>query len=112
MMITMLILLGAGAATGLILKDALDGTTTIAVSQAILIDHTTFGPTDVHGDFDEAFVSVNDDGTEWAVHIESNNGDLIWYDLPIVNAGRENIVVQLSMWGQSSYTYDVTPLLY
>jgi len=107
-----LIIAGAGAATGLILKDALEGTTTVAVSQAILIDYSTFSYSDVHGDFDEAFVSVNDDGSEWAVHIEANNGDIVWYDLPIVNTGNQNIVVQLDMWADTHVTYDVTPLFY
>ena len=110
--VALLIITGAGAATGLILKDSLQGTTTVAVSQAILIDYSSFSYSDVHGDFDEAFVSVNDDGSEWAVHIENNNGDVVWYDLPVVNTGDENIVVQLDMWADTHVTYDVTPLFY
>lgn len=111
-LLTLLIIAGAGAATGLILKDQVDGKTTVAVSQAIRIDHTQFGANDVSGDADEVLVTVNDDGMEWAVHLEANNGDIIYIDLPVVNEAEKRITAELKLWGNSPYTIDVEPIFY
>jgi len=74
---------GAGAATGLVLKDQIDGTTTIAVSQAILIDSAPEAPSSTYSDHDEFLGTANDDGTQWAAHFEANNGDELSCSCPL-----------------------------
>ena len=111
--LTLLIIAGAGAVTGLVLKDSIGGETTIAVSQAIRIDHTEFGSGDVTGDADEVLVTVSDDGMEWAVHLEANNGDIIYIDLPVVNEGEQKMAVELQLVTSSTeLTVDVEPIFY
>jgi len=99
--------------TGLILKDSIEGETTIAVSQAIRIDHTMFGPEDISGDADEALATVSDDGMEWAVHVEANNGDIIYIDLPIVNEAEKRMFVEMQLTTTTPpITVDVEPIFY
>ncbi len=108
----LLVLSGAGAVTGLVLRDSVGGTTSVAVSQAILIDYTTFSVSDITGDADEALVSVSDDGTQWSVHIEANNGDLITIYLPVANEAGQNVVAELHLEGNSPYSYGAEPVYY
>ena len=104
-----LVVVAAGAATGLVLKDQIDGTTTIAVSQSILVVGATACP---GSDHDEFLVTINDDHTEWAIHFEANNGDLLCYDLQLANEADQIIAVELHLWGNSPYTYSSEPLYY
>ena len=93
MLLTALIVVGAGAATGLVLKDQIDGTTTIAVSQAIRVGTPTNG---IASDADEFLGTVDDDGMAWAAHFEANNGDIVVIDLPVYNyAGNDDVTVCL-----------------
>lgn len=108
-LVTILVIAAAGAATGFVFKDTVKGTTSITVSQAIIIDYTRFSPADIIG-ADVGLPSVNDDGSEWMVHIETNNGDLIIIDLPIANLADQNIMVELLMWGEGPYTMDIDSL--
>lgn len=108
-LLTVLVVAGMGAATGFVFKDTVNGTTTINVSQAIIIDYTRFSTADIVG-ADEGLPSVLDDGTEWMVHIETNNGDYITIDLPIANLADENIMVELLMWGEGPFTMDIDAL--
>jgi len=110
--LTLILIAGAGAVTGLVLKDQIEGRTTIAVSQAIRVDPTQFSSGDVSGDADEALVTVSDDGMEWAVHVEANNGDLITIELPIANEANQNIIAELHLSGGSPYTIGADPIYY
>jgi len=110
-LVTVLVIAAAGAATGFVFKDTVKGTTTITVSQAIIIDYTRFSTADIVG-ADVGLPSVLDDGTEWMVHIETNNGDIITIDLPIANLADENIMVELIMWGEGPFTMDIDSLMW
>jgi len=115
--LALLIISGAGAVTGLLLQDSVNGYTTIGVSQAILVDYTQFDKTDVVGDADEVLVSVSDDGSQWRVHIEANNGDLITIYLPVANEATQNIVAELHLAGSipddcGSYSIGASPIYY
>ena len=86
LLLAALVVVGAGAATGLVLKDQINGTTTIAVSQAIRVTDVTAG-----GDYDEFLGTVDDDGMSWAAHFEANNGDVLELYVDITNYGSQNI---------------------
>lgn len=107
----LLVLVGAAAVTGLVLKDQLSGRTSVATSQALAIDYTSFSSGDVYGG-DEALVTVKDDGSQWSVHVEANNGDLITIELPVSNLGNENVVAELYLKGGSPYTVGGEPIYY
>ena len=93
LLLAALVVVGAGAATGLVLKDQINGTTTIAVSQAIRITGVTEGG---DSDADEFLGTVDDDGMAWAAHFEANNGDYVELDLALNNfAGADNEIVCL-----------------
>ncbi len=90
LLLAALVVVGAGAATGLVLKDQVNGTTTIAVSQAIRVtapysDWDGDGFAD--GDQDEFLGTADDDGMAWAAHFEANNGDIVIYYLDVYNHG-------------------------
>ena len=91
-----LVIVGAGAATGLVLKDQIDGTTTIAVSQALLIDGAPVVPT-AGSDHDEFLGTADDDGSAWAAHFEANNGDTLVFLIPIVNEGEQDMAAILTL---------------
>lgn len=80
-----LVIVGAGAATGLVLKDQITGTTTIAVSQALSITSVT------GAGGDEFLGTINDNGVEWAAHFEANNGDLLTLTLEVTNVGDQSM---------------------
>ncbi len=86
LLLAALVVVGAGAATGLVLKDQINGTTTIAVSQAIRVTDVTGG-----GDADEFLGTVDDDGMAWAAHFEANNGDVLELSVWITNFGGQDI---------------------
>lgn len=92
MLLAALVIMGAGAATGLVLKDQITGTTTIAVGQALHIDSVT-------GSGGDAFLgTVEDDGSAWAAHFEANNGDSLTMVLTVGNdGGSDDIVAQLTL---------------
>ena len=90
MLLAALVVVGAGAATGLVLKDQIDGTTTIAVSQALAIKSVSGG-----GDADEFLGTINDDGVSWAAHFEANNGDTLTLNLEVQNLGGSDDIVSL-----------------
>ncbi len=90
MLLAALVVVGAGAATGLVLKDQIDGTTTIAVSQALYISDLDGG-----GDADEFLGTINDNRVEWAAHFEANNGDELDLDIDISNDGGSDTIVAL-----------------
>lgn len=90
MLLAALVVVGAGAATGLVLKDKIDGTTTIAVSQALYIDAINGG-----GDYDEFLATINDNRVEWAAHFEANNGDELELDIDVGNDGGSDTIVAL-----------------
>ena len=83
LLLAALVVVGAGAATGLVLKDQIDGTTTIAVSQALSVTAVA----GVGGDADEFLGTINDNGVEWAAHFEANNGDTLELQVTVANAG-------------------------
>ena len=90
-----LVIVGAGAATGLVLKDQIDGTTTIAVSQALTIVSVDEG---IGSDADEFLATIHDDGTSWAAHFEANNGDVLELEVTVDNlGGSDDIVALLTM---------------
>ena len=85
-----LVVVGAGAATGLVLKDQVNGTTTVAVSQAIRVtapyeDFNGDGISD--GDQDEFLGTADDDGMAFGAHFEANNGDTVVMYLDVYNHG-------------------------
>ncbi len=85
-----LVVVGAGAATGLVLKDQVNGTTTIAVSQAIRVTapYSDFdGDGFMDGDQDEFLGTADDDGMAFAAHFEANNGDIVIFYLDVYNHG-------------------------
>lgn len=93
-MLAALVIVGAGATTGLVLKDSLSGYTTIAVSQAILI-------VDVQesGVADEFLSTIDDDGSAFAAHFEANNGDTLEIQIEIENVGDVNDdIVSIITW--------------
>jgi len=102
-----LVIVGAGAATGLVLKDQIDGKTTIAVSQALYISDI-----DYDGDYDEALVTINDDGMSWAAHFEANNGDVLVVELEISNDGgtsdQDEMVFKLVLDWPEGMTIDIS----
>lgn len=88
-----LVIVGAGAATGLVLKDQVTGTTTIAVSQAIRVAAPVNGP---NSDADEFLGTANDNEMEFGAHFEANNGDLVSFVLEVRNyAGNMDYTVVL-----------------
>lgn len=87
MILAALVVVGAGAATGLVLKDQIDGTTTIAVSQALYVASVTLS-----GDGDETLSTIDDDGQTWNAHFEANNGDMLGMDVTIGNRGAQTVV--------------------
>ncbi len=95
LLLAALVIVGAGAATGLVLKDQIDGTTTIAVSQALTVVSVNEGG---GSDADEFLATIHDDGTGWAAHFEANNGDVLELELEIENlGGSDDIVALLTM---------------
>ena len=84
LLLAALVVVGAGAATGLVLKDQVNGTTTIAVSQAIRV---TAPYTAGEGDQDEFLGTADDDGMAFAAHFEANNGDIVQMYLDVYNYG-------------------------
>ena len=97
LMVMLLILGGAGAATGPVLVDLITGQITGAVDQALIIDGDEFTVDDVTGGYDARFVSTSDDGTQFQVAVEANNGDLFKIRLPIENRGNQDMVAQLEL---------------
>lgn len=83
LLLAALVVVGAGAATGLVLKDQVNGTTTIAVSQAIRVA----APISNGGDEDEFLGTADDDGMAFAAHFEANNGDIVKMYLEVQNHG-------------------------
>ena len=93
LLLAALVVVGAGAATGLVLKDQIDGTTTIAVSQALSVTSVTGG-----GDADEFLGTIDDDGMAWAAHFEANNGDTLSLVVTVANqGGSDDIVTMLTL---------------
>ena len=84
LLLAALVVVGAGAATGLVFKDQVNGTTTIAVSQAIRVSAPVATG---NSDHDEFLGTADDDGMAWAAHFEANNGDIVEYDLQVRNYG-------------------------
>jgi len=82
LLLAALVVVGAGAATGLVLKDQIDGTTTIAVSQALSVTSVT-----ASGDADEFLGTIDDDGMTWMAHFEANNGDTVTAEVTVDNQG-------------------------
>ncbi len=105
MLLAALVVMGAGAATGLVLKDQIDGTTTIAVSQAIRVGAPVSG---VGDDSDEFLGTVDDDGMSWMVHFEANNGDTVVFNLPVINEGANPIVCGMTMTIPEGLTVSMT----
>ncbi len=97
LMVLLLILGGAGAATGPVLVDLITGQMTGAVDQALIIDGDEFTVDDVTGGYDARFVSTSDDGTQFQVAVEANNGDLFKIQLPIQNRGEQDMVAQIEL---------------
>ena len=94
LLLAALVVVGAGAATGLVLKDQINGTTTIAVSQALAVTAVTSGG----GDEDEFLATIDDDGMAWAAHFEANNGDTLELEVTVYNyGGSDDIVALLTM---------------
>ena len=86
-----LVAVGAGAATGLVLKDQIDGTTTIAVSQALTVTSVASSG----GDDDEFLGTIDDDGMTWAAHFEANNGDVVDLQVTVTNGGGSDSIVAI-----------------
>ena len=90
LLLAALVVVGAGAATGLVLKDQVNGTTTIAVSQAIRVTAPYSdwdGDGFMDGDQDEFLGTADDDGMAFAAHFEANNGDIVIMYLDVYNHG-------------------------
>jgi len=104
-----LVVVGAGAAAGLVLKDQVNGTTTIAVSQAIRVAAPIHDP---NSDADEFLGTVDDDGISWAAHFEANNGDMVIFKMEVRNyAGNDDATVcLLTIDIPDGMTVDVTEL--
>lgn len=104
-----LVVVGAGAATGLVLKDQVNGTTTIAVSQAIRVSAPIHDP---NSDADEFLGTADDDGMAWAAHFEANNGDLVIFKMEVQNHGGNGdaTVCLLTIDIPEGITVDVTEL--
>ncbi len=93
LLLAALVVVGAGAATGLVLKDQINGTTTIAVSQALAVTDI-----DADGDYDEFLGTIDDDGMAWAAHFEANNGDVLLLFVEVHNyGGSDDIAALLTM---------------
>jgi len=93
MLLAALVVVGAGATTGLVLKDSISGYTTIAVSQAILIEDVTSGGTE-----DEFLATIDDDGSAFAAHFEANNGDMLEIHIEVENVGGSDDIVAIITW--------------
>ena len=93
MLLAALVVVGAGATTGLVLKDSISGYTTIAVSQAILIEDVTSGGTE-----DEFLATIDDDGSAFAAHFEANNGDMLQLNITVKNVGGSDDIVAIITW--------------
>jgi len=107
--LVLLVLAAAGATTGLVLQDSIEGDTSAAVSQAILV----VGATECSSsDADEFLATVTDDGTALSVHFEANNGDTLCFDLKVANEAEQIIVAEMRMWGNSPYTFGSEPIFY
>lgn len=83
---------GAGAATGMVFADELQGTTVVTISQAILVEKPV-----VTGDFDKRFTSTSDDFTSFSAGVEANNGDTFTVIVPVRNEANGDIVVIMTL---------------
>lgn len=103
-----LVIVGAGAATGLVLKDQINGTTTIAVSQALIVTSVTQG---AGSDGDEFLGTIDDDGMSWAAHFEANNGDQLELEVIVANLGgqsdQDEIVFKIVLDWPEGITIDI-----
>ena len=107
--LAILIISGAGAATGLLMKDRIDGDNSIGVSQAILI----VGVDEcADSDADEFLATVNDEGTAFNVYFEANNGDIVCYNLKVANEADQIVVAKMHIHGGSPYTFGSDPLFW
>ena len=110
LLLAALVVVGAGAATGLVLKDQVNGTTTIAVSQAIRVTAPyTLGS----GDQDEFLGTADDDGMAFAAHFEANNGDVVQMYLDVYNHGgnTDETVVLLTLSIPEGLTVNIEDLV-
>jgi len=92
--ICLLLALGAGAATGLILEDTVPGVagkSSVGVSQSLAITNVT-----AMGSSDAFLATINDDRTSFAAHIQGNNGDVVGLAVEVSNLGeKDDITFQL-----------------
>ena len=89
---------GAGAATGIVLADSIIGTSSVTVSQAVLVA----APPILSGDADESLGTVEDNGARFGAHFEANNGDQVNIFIPLKNeAGPDQDIVVLFTLGQA-----------
>lgn len=97
-LVAVILVAGAGAATGIVLADSIIGTSTVTVSQAVLVA----APPIIGGDADESLGTVEDNGARFGAHFEANNGDLVTIYIPLKNeAGPEQDIVVLFTLGQA-----------
>ena len=94
-MVAVIAVAGAGAATGIVLADSIIGSSSLTVSQAVLVA----SPPLIGGDADESLGTVEDNGASFAIHFEANNGDIVTVFIPLKNeaASAQDIVVQFTM---------------
>lgn len=83
--ITLFLAVGAGAATGLILEDSVEGVSgnsSVGVSQTLAVTNVT-----ALGRSDGFIASISDDQVSFAAHIQVNNGDRTGLSVEISNLG-------------------------
>lgn len=83
--VTLLLAVGAGAATGLILEDSVEGisgNSSFGISQSLAVTNVT-----AMGDSDGFIATIDDDQVSFAAHMQVNNGDRSGMSVEITNLG-------------------------
>ena len=91
LIVAVVAILGAGAATGLVLKDEITGQITVGVIQPALIvtDVTCTGGS-------LSFCNAADDGMSWSAYVEAFNGDTVVVEVEVTNQGGGYIMALLT----------------
>lgn len=91
LLIAVVAILGAGAATGLVLKDEITGHITVAVvGQALSVESIACSGGD------QSLCTVSDDRMAWTAYVEARQGDTVLVSVEIKNDGGGYIVAGLT----------------
>ncbi len=105
--ITLFLAVGAGAATGLILEDSVEGisgNSSLGVNQSLAVTNVT-----AMGDNDGFIATIDDDQVSFAAHMQVNNGDRTGLSVEISNLGGiDDITFQFIIhYGDGPFSFSI-----